>query len=120
MIRRPPRSTLFPYTTLFRSPLAQRLLERIVQLLGGELLALLEVQRHELLIELHDLVDDLRMRRIDRGEIRLAAVGLKEAVHHGVAAAGGQIQRQALAAPGPVELRQHPAAGGVAAGELVE
>src|SRR3712207_8572458 len=23
MIRRPPRSTLFPYTTLFRSPLAQ-------------------------------------------------------------------------------------------------
>src|SRR3712207_7356174 len=26
MIRRPPRSTLFPYTTLFRSP-AQRLLE---------------------------------------------------------------------------------------------
>src|SRR5256886_6462613 len=25
MIRRPPRSTLFPYTTLFRSPLAHRL-----------------------------------------------------------------------------------------------
>src|SRR2546427_9442084 len=24
MIRRPPRSTLFPYTTLFRSPLVQR------------------------------------------------------------------------------------------------
>src|SRR5688572_31635784 len=24
MIRRPPRSTLFPYTTLFRSPLRQR------------------------------------------------------------------------------------------------
>src|SRR5256885_11181028 len=24
MIRRPPRSTLFPYTTLFRSPLAQQ------------------------------------------------------------------------------------------------
>src|SRR2546429_1321299 len=30
MIRRPPRSTLFPYTTLFRSPIqfAQRLAER--------------------------------------------------------------------------------------------
>src|SRR2546430_13386548 len=27
MIRRPPRSTLFPYTTLFRSALAGRLLE---------------------------------------------------------------------------------------------
>src|SRR5260370_29628585 len=25
MIRRPPRSTLFPYTTLFRSPVPQRL-----------------------------------------------------------------------------------------------
>src|SRR5438874_8147104 len=28
MIRRPPRSTLFPYTTLFRSPSLQKLLER--------------------------------------------------------------------------------------------
>ena len=80
----------------------------------------LEVQRHELLIELHDLVDDLRMRRIDRGEIRLAAVGLKEAVHHGVAAAGGQIQRQAFAAAGLVQLREHVAAVGVAAVDLVD
>src|SRR3712207_8261681 len=29
MIRRPPRSTLFPYTTLFRSPLAQRGVEQV-------------------------------------------------------------------------------------------
>src|SRR2546421_2297113 len=28
MIRRPPRSTLFPYTTLFRSPAGLRLLRR--------------------------------------------------------------------------------------------
>src|SRR5256885_16251127 len=28
MIRRPPRSTLFPYTTLFRSPIAEYLRER--------------------------------------------------------------------------------------------
>src|SRR2546426_1479393 len=27
MIRRPPRSTLFPYTTLFRSPVTQRRIE---------------------------------------------------------------------------------------------
>src|SRR2546429_6309990 len=33
MIRRPPRSTLFPYTTLFRSPL---LLENHVPALGAE------------------------------------------------------------------------------------
>src|SRR3712207_6613833 len=31
MIRRPPRSTLFPYTTLFRSPLAQYLIEAVQQ-----------------------------------------------------------------------------------------
>src|SRR5260370_38622495 len=30
MIRRPPRSTLFPYTTLFRSPLAYRTLGGIL------------------------------------------------------------------------------------------
>src|SRR3989441_4250747 len=29
MIRRPPRSTLFPYTTLFRSPLLARLERRV-------------------------------------------------------------------------------------------
>src|SRR2546428_1862180 len=33
MIRRPPRSTLFPYTTLFRSPLAEELL--FGRLVGG-------------------------------------------------------------------------------------
>src|SRR5256885_10114536 len=31
MIRRPPRSTLFPYTTLFRSPVQQRGLGPLVQ-----------------------------------------------------------------------------------------
>src|SRR3712207_8705708 len=31
MIRRPPRSTLFPYTTLFRSKIAQKLGEEAVE-----------------------------------------------------------------------------------------
>src|SRR3712207_9072797 len=36
MIRRPPRSTLFPYTTLFRSEAARRLgLDRAAEGLGG-------------------------------------------------------------------------------------
>src|SRR2546427_3893968 len=35
MIRRPPRSTLFPYTTLFRSHFRRELLERL-QILGRE------------------------------------------------------------------------------------
>src|SRR5256885_9876137 len=36
MIRRPPRSTLFPYTTLFRSPPAA-LLAREIERLGGDM-----------------------------------------------------------------------------------
>src|SRR2546426_5641277 len=31
MIRRPPRSTLFPYTTLFRSPVFRRMHARLLQ-----------------------------------------------------------------------------------------
>src|SRR3989454_4062006 len=43
MIRRPPRSTLFPYTTLFRSHLVAALLEEFAVLVGGaaQLLAIL-------------------------------------------------------------------------------
>src|SRR3712207_7518959 len=41
MIRRPPRSTLFPYTTLFRSELRQRTLElRDLALVGRRAVAL--------------------------------------------------------------------------------
>src|SRR5256886_13580644 len=36
MIRRPPRSTLFPYTTLFRSPTVNLLCEMVAELLGKE------------------------------------------------------------------------------------
>src|SRR2546430_5816125 len=35
MIRRPPRSTLFPYTTLFRSPSDARRIRAPVQILGA-------------------------------------------------------------------------------------
>src|SRR3712207_7271950 len=44
MIRRPPRSTLFPYTTLFRSgqPLAIDPVERVRVVLGHEVVALHE------------------------------------------------------------------------------
>src|SRR5256885_3988588 len=34
MIRRPPRSTLFPYTTLFRSPLLHLLGREVFEVLG--------------------------------------------------------------------------------------
>src|SRR5260370_25115727 len=60
MIRRPPRSTLFPYTTLFRS---QEALHR-VGLFGGEF----RVDQHRMAVELdpvvrhqqHDYVVDRR------------------------------------------------------------
>src|SRR3712207_8944540 len=42
MIRRPPRSTLFPYTTLFRSALGRQLLH---QLLERDVLVLIGTQR---------------------------------------------------------------------------
>src|SRR5689334_24011555 len=37
MIRRPPRSTLFPYTTLFRSPVASTV--RVIQCCRGNVMA---------------------------------------------------------------------------------
>src|SRR5256885_2659290 len=61
MIRRPPRSTLFPYTTLFRSPLLRHLVG------GGEEHAQAHRLRHAVLVELA-LVDD---RQQDRKSTRL-------------------------------------------------
>src|SRR2546425_9149531 len=55
MIRRPPRSTLFPYTTLFRSPLRE-LRERLRQLREDERLGVEE--------------DDADLRRLDVPEGR--------------------------------------------------
>src|SRR3989454_5364410 len=54
MIRRPPRSTLFPYTTLFRSPLEEGLADRVVEvhraglgLLARVALGVGDVDRHD-------------------------------------------------------------------------
>src|SRR5258707_7119727 len=45
MIRRPPRSTLFPYTTLFRSPLAEDVGLKIHRAIVGGAAVLLEGDR---------------------------------------------------------------------------
>src|SRR2546430_3279556 len=50
MIRRPPRSTLFPYTTLFRSLRENQLR------LGGEIVAAIRTLRARLAVGLDDLV----------------------------------------------------------------
>src|SRR2546422_8431630 len=59
MIRRPPRSTLFPYTTLFRSRLAevlQNLLDNAVQytLPGGKIILRAEVAGREVILTVAD------------------------------------------------------------------
>src|SRR3712207_8797138 len=65
MIRRPPRSTLFPYTTLFRSD-RRRDLEHRLHELGRD-------PRHELLL-VHaredgvDVLDEVERLRIERSE----------------------------------------------------
>src|SRR6185436_18659532 len=46
MIRRPPRSTLFPYTTLFRSPLIRTGLIRLAK------------EDHVLMLNMHHIISD--------------------------------------------------------------
>src|SRR3989442_14397952 len=62
MIRRPPRSTLFPYTTLFRSGLRWHLgLEELVEVLAD---ALGEVRRQRHL-RIDDQLDVVARRRVE-------------------------------------------------------
>src|SRR5260370_2905051 len=68
MIRRPPRSTLFPYTTLFRSGLDEALLDELfldfVQRLAAEV-----AQSKELLLALlQQLADGLDLVRLEAVE----------------------------------------------------
>src|SRR6185312_13158380 len=100
--------------------LPQGLLKRVVELLRGYLLPLLQIHRHQLLVELDHLVDELRVRDLHRGEVGTRAMGLKEAVHHRPAALRGQIERQALRAEGLAHLRQHIRGFRVAAVDLVD
>src|SRR5689334_24571628 len=63
MIRRPPRSTLFPYTTLFRSENAQRIaFEAALAVLVEPRLVRAEVRDEQLAIRL------ARLRRAQRSE----------------------------------------------------
>src|SRR5438874_5781105 len=70
MIRRPPRSTLFPYTTLFRS-------SREVERAAGELHAKLHYGRADAIIEnglheyLMDFLERISMMASDRKSTRL-------------------------------------------------
>src|SRR2546429_3757685 len=67
MIRRPPRSTLFPYTTLFRSRAPRSLLLRVPGL-GTQTVDRLLAARRVRRLRLDDL---LRLRAPDRKSTRL-------------------------------------------------
>src|SRR6201989_3701055 len=83
MIRRPPRSTLFPYTTLFRS--VDDLARRRIGLEGDEALAVQRLQRSEEhtseLQSRRDLVCRLLLEKKKTYMCEAAAVG---AVHDAV------------------------------------
>src|SRR3712207_7021535 len=77
MIRRPPRSTLFPYTTLFRSDVGLACLDAGHDVLRGERADILDVPdvsavgRAQFGVELIDIVDvenDLARARAERSE----------------------------------------------------
>src|SRR3989454_11449977 len=71
MIRRPPRSTLFPYTTLFRSPRARGPRGRLALEVVGDL---------------RELAERLRVDGVDRGqhlELHVRMVALVSAHEHG-------------------------------------
>src|SRR2546426_6218612 len=61
MIRRPPRSTLFPYTTLFRSGLGSAPLDRSQQFIGVELVFLV-------IFHVADVRKDDEKDKLDRSE----------------------------------------------------
>src|SRR3989454_11465406 len=65
MIRRPPRSTLFPYTTLFRSHATHGALvhaDDVGDLAQGERLQVLDALLEELALAIDDEVHDLEHR----------------------------------------------------------
>lgn len=74
-------------------------------MLWRQLFTLLQIQRHEVLVHLHNLVDDARMRFLHRREIRIA-VGVEEAIHHILATVRRKIDGQTLFAENILDARQ--------------
>ena len=85
----------------------ERPLEGIVELFQRYLFAF-QVHHHEVVVQFDDLVDNLRMRFLDGREIGRRIGRLEEAVGHGRAAIGGEVDGQATPAERRDERRQHP------------
>src|SRR5256886_7573815 len=112
MIRRPPRSTLFPYTTLFRSLVAHQDARVVAQRHAaarrqGDAVAAVGVHHHEVRV----LGAHYGVPRAHRGVVRKDPISLLPADHH--IAPGRELQHVAGAAV-RAQLRQ---AGEVGAGD---
>src|SRR3712207_7630671 len=83
MIRRPPRSTLFPYTTLFRSPVGvgqaqaggahavDAVVEQVV-VLGGELVDAVHVERGHPVLLVERQVEDRKSTRLNSSHANIS------------------------------------------------
>src|SRR5256885_8550747 len=69
MIRRPPRSTLFPYTTLFRSQVAR--LREGIRLAFVRVVQVLPPRQRAALI-LHDVLEDRKSTRLNSSHLVLS------------------------------------------------
>src|SRR2546430_13444925 len=90
MIRRPPRSTLFPYTTLFRSRLVQVTLRPEAPLKGGR--AVLVLKRAQALGAVHTVTPPVTAFEADefdgRFSFRLDATAAAEQIEAALNGAG--------------------------------
>src|SRR6266446_8271601 len=102
MIRRPPRSTLFPYTTLFRSPIAllAGLEHGVVELAAvGELPVRVEVRSADVPVLRLDVEDAILLEH-EKVDLEIATLKLHEHVERvgelGEPAEHGAVDRLAL------------------------
>jgi hypothetical protein len=63
--------------------------ERIVKLVERNIFALLQVELHEVVVKFDDLIEDLRVGRLDRGEVGRFIGGFEETVCHGLPTPSG-------------------------------
>src|SRR5256885_16807419 len=73
MIRRPPRSTLFPYTTLFRSQVPAHQVHELSDADGAGVAVAADADRDELLVREHRAGADRRHAAVDGVEAVRAA-----------------------------------------------
>src|SRR2546430_15857275 len=112
MIRRPPRSTLFPYTTLFRSLLTR---ERLIARAQHPLLEALQLLGDEALGGLHGLATHVVLRHT----LGIAARDFDEEALHAVVAELEAGEPRALAFA-PLQLEQELIGVGGNAPQLIE